>query len=132
MSEKLQPKNRRGRRVHAAEGEQPTGPSKQKKPKNRSVLHTRAIQRDRTKRPNGMPPDQKIEARLTELIHPATFAQMASFHALGLRQRILTLPVMVAFVLSLIWRQIGSVREAVRVLNQEGFLWTSPTPVSPQ
>ncbi len=110
MSEKLQPKNRRGRRVPAAEGEHPTGPSKQKKPKNSS----------------------KIEARLTELIHPATFAQMASFHALGLRQRILTLPVMVAFVLSLIWRQIGSVSEAVRVLREEGFLWVSPQQVSQQ
>lgn len=132
MSEKLQPKNRRGRRVPAAGGEHPTGSSKQKKPKNSSVRHTRAIQRDRTKRPNTMPPDQKLEARLTELIHPATFAQMAAFRAMGLRQRILTLPVMVAFVLSLIWRHIGSVSEAVRVLREEGFLWVSPQQVSQQ
>jgi hypothetical protein len=39
---------------------------------------------------------------------------------------------MVAFVLSLIWRHIGSVSEAVRVLNDDGMLWTSPTPVSQQ
>ncbi len=32
----------------------------------------------------------------------------------------LTLPVMVAFVVSMIWRQLGSVREAVRVLHEEG------------
>jgi hypothetical protein len=51
---------------------------------------------------------------------------------MGLRERILTLPVMVAFVLSLIWRQIGSVSEAVRVLRQEGFLWVSPVTVSQQ
>ncbi|HMA33322.1 MAG TPA: IS4 family transposase [Chloroflexia bacterium] len=69
-------------------------------------------------------------ARLQDLVQPATFAQVAAFQAAGLRQRILTLPVMVAFVLSLIWRQLGSVREAVRCLNQEGLLWTSPTPVS--
>ena len=40
---------------------------------------------------------------------------------MGLRQRILTLPVMVAFVLSLIWRQVGSVTEAVRELSKRGF-----------
>ncbi len=37
---------------------------------------------------------------------------------------------MMAFVVSLIWRQIGAVGEAVRVLNQEGMLWVSATPVS--
>ena len=37
---------------------------------------------------------------------------------------------MVAFVLSLLWRHIGSVREGVRVLNEEGLLWTGPMPVS--
>jgi hypothetical protein len=42
---------------------------------------------------------------------------------MGLWERVLTLPVMVAFVLSLIWRHLGSVREAARVLRLEGFLW---------
>ncbi len=51
---------------------------------------------------------------------------------MGLRERTLTLPVMVAFVASLIWRQIGSVAEAVRVLASEGMLWTSPVQASPQ
>jgi hypothetical protein len=69
---------------------------------------------------------------LAELIQPATFAQVAAFQAMGLRQRILTLPVMLAFVLSLIWRHLGSVAEAPRVLRQEGFLWVEPTPVSSQ
>lgn len=100
------------------------------KPKKSSVRHTRAIQRDRTKRPTTAPPDQIIEAHLTELIHPATYAQVATFHALGLRERILTLPVMMAFVLSLIWRHLGSVSEAVRVLQQEGMLWASPQHVT--
>ena len=86
------------------------------KPKKSSVRHTRAIQRDRSKRPNTAPPDPQVEARLTELIHPATYAQVAAFHAMGLRERILTLPVMMAFVLSLIWRHLGSVSEATRVL----------------
>ena len=39
---------------------------------------------------------------------------------------------MMAFVLSLIWRHLGSVAEATRVLGQEGFLWVPPTPVSAQ
>jgi hypothetical protein len=39
---------------------------------------------------------------------------------------------MVAFILSLLWRHIGSVREGVRLLNQEGLLWCGPMPVSPQ
>jgi hypothetical protein len=104
--------------------------SEKSKPKKSSVRHTRAIQRDRTKRPNSAPPDQQIEARLTELIHPATYAQVATFHAMGLRERILTLPVMMAFVLSLIWRHLGSVTEATRVLQQEGMLWASPQHVT--
>jgi hypothetical protein len=100
--------------------------------KKSTVRHTRAIQRDRSKRPSVAPPAEAVQARLTELIHPATYAQLDTFHALGLRARILTLPVMVAFVLSLLWRHLGSVSEAVRVLNEEGVLWTSPTPVSQQ
>jgi hypothetical protein len=104
--------------------------SETSKRKKSSVRHTRAIQRDRTKRPNSAPPDEQIVARLTDLIHPATYAQVASFHAMGLRERILTLPVMMAFVLSLIWRHLGSVSEATRVLREEGMLWVSPQQVT--
>ena len=102
------------------------------KPKKSSVRHTRAIQRDQSKRPNIAPPDQQVQALLEEVLQPATFSQVAHFHRLGLRERTLNLPVMVAFVLSLLWRHIGSVREAVRVLNEEGFLWSGPVQVSPQ
>lgn len=105
--------------------------SKTKKKKS-TVRHTRAIHRDRSKRPTVAPPDQKIEEHLTELIHPATFAQLAAFHAMGLRARTLSLPVMVTFVLSLVWRQIGAVSEAVRVLGEEGLLWTAPLQVTQQ
>ena len=104
--------------------------SPKKKPS--SVRHTRAIQRDRSKRPTVAPSAPQVEARLAELIQPATFAQVASFQQMGLRQRILTLPVMMAFVLSLIWRHLGSVAEATRVLRHEGFLWVEPTQVSSQ
>jgi hypothetical protein len=62
---------------------------------------------------------QEMEA----VISPAVYGQMANYHDMGLRSRVLTLPVMVAFVLGLIWQQVGSVREAVRVLHEEGMLW---------
>jgi Transposase DDE domain len=105
----------------------------EKQPKKRStVRHTRAIQRDRRTRPTVAPSAPAVEARLTELVHPATLAQVAAYREAGLRQRLLTLPVMVAFVLSLVWRQLGSVSEAVRVLRQEGLLWADPLAVSQQ
>ena len=107
-------------------------PTASDKPKKSSVRHTRAIQRDQTKRPNVAPPDEKVEELLREVIQPATFSQVAHFHQLGLRERTLTLPVLVAFVLSLLWRHLGSIREGVRVLNEEGVLWTNALPVSPQ
>ncbi len=100
--------------------------------KQSTVRHTRAIQRDRRTRPTVAPSAPQVEARLADLIHPATLAQVAAFHDRGLRQRMLTLPVMVALVLSLIWRQLGSVSEAIRVLTAEGLLWAAPLAVSQQ
>jgi len=61
--------------------------------KQSSVRHTRAIQVDRSKRPAGAPPDEQVEGRLKELIHPAICAQMDAYRAMGLRHRILTRPV---------------------------------------
>ena len=106
--------------------------SEKPKPKKSTVRHTRAIQRDRTKRPNTAAPDELVEARLQEIVHPTTLNQVAHFHDLGLRERTLNLPVMMAFVLSLIWRQLGSVTEAVRTLNREGLLWVDERTVSQQ
>jgi len=100
--------------------------------KSSSVRHTRAIQRDRTKRPPVSPPDPEVEARLTELIHPLTLGQVAHYHDLGLRERVLSLPVMVALVLSMIWRQVGSVTTLMHLLQREGLLWTAPVRVSQQ
>jgi hypothetical protein len=102
------------------------------KSKKSTVRHTRAIQRDCSKRPNAAPPDKLVEQRLDELVRPAAYTQANLYHAMGLRERTLTLPLMVVFVLSLIWRQLGSVREAVRVLHQEGLLWTDAVAVSHQ
>ena len=100
--------------------------------KSSSVRHTRAIQRDRSKRPLAAPPDEQISQRLTEMVHPATLAQVAHYHDLGLRERVLNLPVMVALVLSMIWRQVAGVNELVRLLRAEGLLWATPQRISQQ
>lgn len=94
--------------------------------KRSSVRHTRAIQRDRTQRPLGAPPAEAVVARLTEIVHPATLAQVSYFHCLGLRARLLTLPVMVGLILGLLWRQIGGLTELVRVIHVEAVLWVPP------
>ena len=105
-------------------------PARRRQPS--SVRHTRAIQRDRRQRPTVAPPDPALATHLTDLVHPATLAQVAAFHAAGGRERLLTLPVMMAFVLSLIWRQLACVSETVRVLEREGLLWTARQRVSQQ
>lgn len=96
------------------------------------MRHTKAIALDRTKRQPGVSPPERVEQLLEEVIHPLSFELMKIYSEMGMRQRTLTLPVMLAFVLSLIWRQIGSVREAVRVLSQDGMLWQPPVKVSQQ
>ena len=106
-------------------------PQKRRRTRVRS-RHTGAIQLDHSKRPALGPPDEKVAQRLTELIHPATLSQLDNYRHLGLRQRVLALPVMVALVISMIWREIGSGYELVRVLQAEGFLWTSPMEVTQQ
>lgn len=106
--------------------------SKQKKKKS-SVRHTRAIQCDRSKRPVVAPPDEKIQHRLAELLEPAIEAQATLYQQLGLRRRTLTLSVMVAIVVSLIWRQLGSGgSEVARLLRTEGLLWVPMLVVSQQ
>lgn len=105
--------------------------SSSKKPS--TVRHTRAIQADRGKRPPTAPPAAEVERWLSEIVHPATFAQLAHYRELGLRERILTLPITVALVLSLLWRQLSGVCELVRLLGSEGLLWvTEPVTVTQQ
>jgi hypothetical protein len=49
-----------------------------------------------------------------------------------LRARLLTLPVMVAIIVSLVWRRLGAIAEVCRVLAREGRLWVQPLQVSEQ
>jgi Transposase DDE domain len=106
--------------------------AKKAKAKDKGIRHTRAIALDRAKHQPAPPPPQQIEQALNDVIDPLTFGLINVYQNMGLRARTLTLPVMLAFVLSLIWRQIGSVREAVRVLNEEGMLWQPPLKITQQ
>jgi hypothetical protein len=104
-----------------------------KKRKKSTVRHTRAIQRDRGKRPIIAPPDEKIQQRLEDLLLPAIEAQKEFYKKLGLRSRLLPLSVVVAIVVSIIWRQLGSGgSEVSRLLRSEGLLWVSTLLVSQQ
>ena len=91
------------------------------------------LNRDRARpRTAPAPSDPAMEAQLTELISPATYTLTDYYHRLGLRWRILNLPVMVAMVLTMVWRQVPSVATLVRMVSREGLLWTAPIHVSQQ
>jgi hypothetical protein len=90
------------------------------------------VQHDRSQRPSGVPTEEAINGQLLDIIHPATLAQVGLYQALGLRARTLTLPVMVALVVSLIWRQMGSVSELARGVNREALVWVPRMKISVQ
>jgi hypothetical protein len=102
-------------------------------PKRRSSYRPPALNRDHARpRTAPAPANAAVEARLTELVSPAAFALGDDYRRLGLRERVLALPVMVAVVLAMIWRQVPSVSELCRVLAREGLLWAPARAVSQQ
>lgn len=79
------------------------------------------------------PPIAQIEQQLFSLLNPGSFKPLR--FAPGekkLRDRLLTLPVMMAIVISLVYRQIPGLSEILRVLESEGLLWVEPLVVSKQ
>ena len=93
----------------------------------------RKTNRDHAKRQQRpMMEEEVIAAQLEQLVTPAVLAQEKYYRQLGMRDRILNLPLMVAAVLTLIWRDVAGVRELSRILAREGFLWCQPTQVSQQ
>ena len=76
--------------------------------------------------------NEEIERRLEELLTPAVFSQLAYYRQLKMRSRILTLPLMVALILTILWRQVPSVRELTHMLERENLLWCSAVKVSQQ
>jgi hypothetical protein len=73
-----------------------------------------------------------IEERLKALLTPAVFGQMSYYRELGMRSRILSLPLMIAAVLTILWRQVPSVHELTRLLAREDLLWCKTAKVSQQ
>jgi hypothetical protein len=73
-----------------------------------------------------------VSEHLQALLSPAVYAQQAYYRTLGLRDRILTLPMMIAATLTLIWRQVPSVHELTRMLEQQELLWGKALKVSQQ
>ena len=74
----------------------------------------------------------EVESRLEALLTPVVWQQMAYYRQLGLRDRILNLPLMVALVLTLVWRQVPSVRELTRIVAREDLLWCKAVEVRQQ
>lgn len=103
----------------------------QPKPKS-SVRHTRAIRVAASKHMPTVPLAEPLQANLRELVLPVAYQQMAYCRQLGLRTRLLNLPAMLAVVISLIWQQVGSACELVRLLAQHGLLWLEPLHLSQQ
>ncbi len=97
-----------------------------------TIRHTRAIQADRQKRPLVDNLTAEVEALFRNMVHPLTLLQCDLFRQMGLRERTLTLPVMMALLLSAVWRQIAAVNELVRLVRDEAVLWEEPQKVSQQ
>ncbi len=94
---------------------------------------SRKTNRDHAKRQQRpMQEDEAISAQISALLTPALAKQKKYCRQLGLRDRILTLPLMVAAVLTMLWRDVAGVRELTRMLGREGFLWCDRLQVSQQ
>ena len=89
--------------------------------------------RRRTNQPGVEVPE--ITKELFELLEPTMFTPLKYLqgnHEKMMRDRLLSLPVMVALVVSLVYRQIAGLSEAVRLLEEEGLLWVKPLKVTRQ
>jgi|GEM_PF-5339902 len=78
------------------------------------------------------PADAAIEAHLDQLISPVGFHLGEQYRALGLRSRVLTLPVMLGVVLTMIWRHVASVSELLRLMAHDGLFHAPVREVSQQ
>lgn len=74
--------------------------------------------------------NEAISRQLKALLTPAIFAQQKYYKQLGLRDRVLNLSLMVAVVLTLLWRQVPGVQELTRLLAREDLLWCRATTIA--
>ena len=86
-----------------------------------------------------MPAVAAVEQRLFDVLSPSLLApRQLERHdprqpqrVIRMRQRLLTLPVLVAIIVSLVWRRLPAVAEVQRVLAREGLLWEPAAPREP-
>jgi hypothetical protein len=76
--------------------------------------------------------NEVIAADLAALLSPALYAQQKYYRLLGMRERILNLSLMLAAVLTMVWRNVPSVQELTRMLARENLLWCKAVAVSQQ
>src|SRR6266403_1368681 len=87
-----------------------------------------------------MPAVEEVEQRLLDVLSPALLAPRQlerrdprqPQRLIRMRQRLLTLTVIVAIIVSLVWRRVPSIAEVQKVLAREGLLGMAPLQVSPQ
>jgi hypothetical protein len=76
--------------------------------------------------------NEVIAADLEALLTPALYAQQKYYRLLGMRVRVLNLSLMLAAVLTMVWRNVPSVQELTRMLARENLLWSKAVEVSQQ
>src|SRR5499425_633122 len=87
-----------------------------------------------------MPAVAEVEQGLLDVLNPSLLAPRQlerrdprqPHRLIRMRQRLLTLPVIVAIMVSVVWRRVPSIAEIQKVLAREGLLGVAPLRVSPQ
>ena len=87
-----------------------------------------------------LPAVEDVEQRLLDVLSPSLLAPrqlerrdpQQPERLIRMRQRLLTLPVIVAITVSLVWRRVPSIAEVQKLLAHEGVLGIAPLQVSPQ
>src|SRR5919109_2675416 len=87
-----------------------------------------------------MPAVAEVEQHLAAVLSPSLLAPhqlerrdpRQPHRVIRMRERLLTVPVMVALIVSRVWRRMPAVAEVHKVLAREGLLWVAPLRVSPQ
>jgi hypothetical protein len=105
--------------------------------KKRSKQRPRKQGNPDLRRPHQCPSPEipQVIEEVKKYLEPRLFTPlkyMRGNHEKIMRDRLLTLPVVVALLDSLVYRQIAGLSEAVRVLKEEGLLWVEPLKVSKQ
>jgi len=80
-----------------------------------------------TNRPSQQTTYRGVLTQIHQLLTPAVFNQHAYYYSLEGKGQILTLPLMTAAVLFLLWRNVYSVQKLVKFLAQKDLLWCRET-----